>query len=119
LTLDELAEWIALAPVAQKAGTLIPATMLHLVDLCKSRVLLAKLLGDVYRDGTVVIGAGGNQVAHPSVTKYTTLIGKVDKYMTAFKLAPIGKEMVEPEKPSDPFAEFDDAPAATAGEKTH
>jgi hypothetical protein len=118
LTLDELAEWNDLAPRAAKVGTLTNDTQWALVDLCQARVLKAKLLRDVDRMGNVVSGAGGQLAANPLLARYTTLLQRVDAGMMRFKLAPMGKELTEPEKPADPFAAFDAVPAVTSDGKT-
>lgn len=115
LTLDELAEWNDLAPRAAKQGTLTDDTQWSLVDLCRARVLLTKLLRDVDRMGNVVVNGNGNLSANPLLARYTTLLQRVDAGMMRFRIAPMGKELTEPEKPADPFAEFDGAPA-TAGD---
>lgn len=116
LTLDELGEWNDLAPRAAKVGTLTDDTQWALVDLCQARVLKMKLLRDVGRMGNVVPGAGGQLAANPLLARYTTLLQRVDAGMMRFKLAPMGKEVTEPETPADPFAEFD--PAKTSDGET-
>jgi hypothetical protein len=118
LTLDELAEWNDLAPLAAKQGTLTNDTQWALVDLCQARVLKTKLLRDVDRMGNVVSGAGGQLAANPLLARYTTLLQRVDAGMLRFRIAPMGKELTEPKKAADPFAEFDAAPAATEDGET-
>jgi hypothetical protein len=107
LTLDELAEWNELAPRAQKRGTLTDDEKHALRDLIRLRVLQTRLTRTLADHGDVVRGAGGQLAAHPLITRITTLSQRIDAGMMRFKLAPMGKEVVEPEKPADPFAEFD------------
>jgi len=115
LTLDELAEWHELAPRAATAGTLTRETTLALRDLCQARVLKDKLLRRIGDDGEVVVGATGNDTAHPLLARFTTLLQRVEAGMLRFALSPMGKDMAKaPEKPSDPFSEFDE-PGAAAG----
>lgn len=114
LTLDELAEWNELAPLALKEGTLTDSTRLALRDLCQARVLKDRLLRTVGDQGDVVLASTGNLAAHPLLTRFTTLFQRVEAGMMRFKLAPIGKELTEPEKPTDPFAEFDAGDASKA-----
>lgn len=117
LTLDELAEWNDLAPRAAKMGTLTPDTQWALVDLCQARVLKTKLLRDLDRMGNIVPGASaGTVVANPLLARYTTLLQRVDAGMMRFRVAPMGKELTEPEKPADPFAAFDSPVTAKTGD---
>jgi hypothetical protein len=119
LTLDELAEWNDLAPLAAKQGTLTNDTQWALVDLCQARVLKGKLLRDIDKYGNLVPGAGvGTVSANPLLARYTTLLQRVDAGMLRFRIAPMGKELTEPKKAADPFAEFDAAPAATEDGET-
>lgn len=118
LTLDELAEWNDLAPRAAKVGTLTDDTKFALRDLCQARVLKDRLLRKVSDHGDVVMASNGNLAAHPLLTRFTTLLQRVEAGMMRFKLAPIGKE-IEPtgEKSADPFSEFD-SPATTRDGET-
>lgn len=113
LTLDELGEWNELAPLAAKAGTLTDETRMALRDLCQARVLKDRLLRAVADQGDLVPGAGiGTVAAHPLITKFTTLLQRVEAGMMRFRLAPMGKSLeTGDEKPADPFAEFDAAPS--------
>lgn len=110
LTLDELAEWNDLAPRAAKQGTLTADTLLALRDLCQARVLKDKLLRTVSDEGVTVASVGGALAAHPLLSRFTTLLQRVDAGMARFKLAPMGQSLApEAEKPADPFAAFDGA----------
>ena len=110
MTLEELAEWNELAPLAAAAGTLTDETQLALRDLCQARVLKDKLLRTVGDQGTVVVASGGNLAAHPLIGRFTTLLQRVDAGRARFKLAPMGQSLApEAEKPADPFAAFDGA----------
>ncbi len=114
LTLEELAEWNDLAPRAARLGTLTDDTLLAMLDLCQSRVLKTKLLRSV-GDHLVVAGASGAAAAHPLLSRFTTLLQRVDAGMLRFKLSPMGKELTDPDKdkPEDPFAEFAAGPTPT------
>lgn len=118
LTLDELAEWNDLAPRAIKEGTLTDATRLALRDLCQARVLKDRLLRKIGDQGDVVLASSGNLAAHPLLTRFTTLFQRVEAGMIRFRLAPMGKDVTEPEKPQDPFSEFDGA-ELRPGQPTH
>jgi hypothetical protein len=117
LTLDELAVWNEIAPLAAKEGTLSQSTAVALRDLCEAIVLKRKLLRQVGDDGIVVTGKGGKR-AHPLLTQFRGLMQRVEAGMIRFKLAPMGKEVVAPEKPADPFAEFDSSQATTGDGET-
>lgn len=120
MTLDELAEWNELAPRAMKEGTLTESTVLALRDLCQARVLKDKLLRKIGDLGDVVLASNGNLAANPLLSRFTTLLQRVEAGMVRFKLSPMGKEISQPaEKAPDPFAEFDDAGAGSAAGKTH
>lgn len=108
LTLDELAEWNDLAPLAAKHCTLDLSTSLALRDLCQLRVLKDRLLRRIGDDGDVVLGAGGQLAAHPLLTRITTLSQRIEAGMARFKLSPTGKALESAAPPTkDPFAEFD------------
>lgn len=118
LTLDELAEWNDLAPRAAKVGTLTDETKLALRDLCQARVLKDRLLRKVSDEGATVLAPNGNLAAHPLLTRFTTLLQRVEAGMMRFKLSPMGKEIeTATEKPADPFSEFD-GPSKTADGET-
>lgn len=112
LTLAELAEWAELAPRAVKQGTLTDVEVPALVDLCRSRVLLAKLLRVVDQDGITVATPTGAMAAHPVIAKYATLHARVDGAMLRFGLTPNGRVEKQAPQQVDPFAAFD-GPMAT------
>lgn len=104
--------WKELAPLATAARTLTLETRRAFVDMLvaidvRTRVLLElELAGFTYTDGF------GNPKAHPLLVQYRGLMVRVETSMRAFRIAPMGKEMIAEEAPADPFAEFDrhDAP---------
>jgi len=113
LTLDELAVWNELAPLAEREGTLSESTAIALRDLCESMVLKRKLLRRIGDDGLVVVGTDGSDRAHPLLTQFRGLMQRVEAGMIRFKLSPMGKELgPPPEKKGaavvDAFAEFDE-----------
>lgn len=112
LTLDELAEWNDLAPLAARVGTLTDETQMALRDLCQARVLKDRLLRAIGDQGNVVHASNGNLAAHPLLSRFTTLFQRVEAGMIRFKLAPMGKDLTEPAPAADPFAEFDAVPSA-------
>lgn len=108
LTLEELAEWHELAPRAVVQGTLTNTEIPALVDLCRARVLMTKLLRTAYADGLTQVTDKGGLASHPAIARYTTLQQRVDAGMLRFGLAPAGKVTgKEPEQPADPFDQFD------------
>jgi len=114
LTLEELAEWNELAPRAIKQGTLTEVEVPALVDLCRARVLMVKLLRGAYTDGLTQVTDKGGLASHPAIARYTTLQQRVDAGMLRFGLAPAGKVTgKEPDATADPFDQFD-APGAEA-----
>jgi len=114
LTLEELAEWQELAPRAVVQGTLTNTEIPALVDLCRARVLMTKLLRAAYADGLTQVTEKGGLASHPAIARYTTLQQRVDAGMLRFGLAPAGKVTgKEPDEKADPFDQFD---AAGAGD---
>ncbi|MGE0460913.1 MAG: P27 family phage terminase small subunit [Vicinamibacterales bacterium] len=117
LTLDELAVWNDVAPLAEREGTLTDATRLALRDLCEAIVLKRKLLRVISDEGLTVFSLQGNKAAHPLLTQFRGLMQRVEAGLMRFKLAPMGKEILKPaETPADPFAEFDEPASGGAGE---
>ena len=115
LTLDELAVWNELAPIAAREGTLTDTTVVAMRDLCEAIVLKRKLLRTVDTDGLVVLTRQGTRAAHPLLAQFRGLMQRVEGAMVRFKLAPMGKELGQPtEQPADPFAEFDEPASETA-----
>lgn len=118
LTLDELAVWNELAPLAMKEGTLSVSTYMALRDLCEAIVLKRKLLRAVDDDGVTVIGLQGNKAAHPLLTQFRGLMQRVEAGMLRFRLSPMGRELPRAdERQADPFDEFDDV--TPTGETAH
>lgn len=119
LTLDELAIWNELAPLAEREGTLSDSTAIALRDLCEAMVLKRKLLRRIGDDGLVVTGADGSDRAHPLLTQFRGLMQRVEAGLIRFKLAPMGKELGPPStkeaQAADAFAEFDAAPTPPGG----
>ena len=108
--------WNELAPIAFRKGTLTADETIALRDLCGLRVLKARLLRTVSDHGDVVTGAGGTLVAHPLLTRVTTLSQRIEAGMVRFQLSPQGKAIEAPAAPeSDPFSEFDGAPVVGNG----
>lgn len=118
LTLAELAEWNWLAPLACKAGKLTDIDVPAFVDLCQRRVLYRQLLNGAYEAGLEQVGATGAVATHPHVAKLTSLAAKVDALMDKFGLSPTSRE-AKVETPTDPFADFDQAPATYADERVN
>jgi hypothetical protein len=91
LTVDERNVWLRMAPYAFGNGTLTKATMYGFCLLCRNIVLER-------RYATSVADAGG--------ANHRGLIQRIDAELLRFCLAPLGKPVVQPAKPEDPFAEF-------------
>lgn len=118
LTLESLAVWQELAPLAFQEGTLSESTALALRDLCEAIVLKRKLLQQAEDEGYVV-AAGDGVKAHPLLSQFRGLMQRVEAGLTRFKLAPLGKELPPQEAPKDPFDEFYEPAASTPGPTTH
>lgn len=85
--------WKQLAPFAETAGTLIPATAPAFAMFCRA-VVLEKRLGNGPE-------AGGSN--------HRGMMQRVEAGNVRFSLAPIGKPIGKPKAVEDPFAEFDEA----------
>lgn len=122
MSADQRAVWVSLAPHAIAAGTLTAATVVAFLQLCSRIVLLRAMEAQIEADGIMADkvtlqmdekGGGLQSVekkAHDLLTKYMTLMQRVDQAMLRFRLAPMGKELVPPEPPVDEWQEFDQKP---------
>lgn len=118
LSSAELAIWNDLAPHATAAKTLVPQTIGAFRDLCEAIVLKREMIAQVKLDGMTYLkvsvdGAGveHNEIkAHPLISQHRGMMQRVEAGRARFKLSPIGKEMIEIEKPKDEWDEFDSAP---------
>jgi hypothetical protein len=94
LTPEERKVWLRLAPHAVAARTLTQATVYGFMTLCRTVALERELARDSERSGK---------------GDHRGLIQRIDAQMARFGLLPLGKPMMaEPEKPVDPFAQFED-----------
>ena len=100
LTPAELAIWLVTAPYAQAAGTLTPATADDFHALCTLQVEMEAVLIERRAAGWTPHGLS-------LAREFRGLVARVEGKRRAFKLAPMGKEMIQPEAPKDAFAEFD------------
>lgn len=100
LTPGELATWLVNAPYALAARTLTPATADEFADLCALEVEMAAVLVERRAEGWTNHGLA-------LAREYRGLVQRVEAKRRAFRLAPMGKEMVAPEQPKDEWAEFD------------
>lgn len=89
--------WRELAPRAQEAGTLTPATATAFALLCKAIILERRLSHG--------IGAGS--------ADHRGMMQRVEVGLTRFGLAPIGKPLTKPKEEDDPFAAFMPGAAAS------
>jgi hypothetical protein len=118
LPADQRAVWLQLAPHAVQARTLTAATAESFRDLCRAITIRNGLLDKIQTDGWtfVSVKVDGAGTEHPELKKHplvSDLRGweqRVEAGRARFRLAPLGKEIAAPEKPEDPFAEFDVAP---------
>ena len=92
--------WQEWAPHATQALTLTPATVLDFAGLCELVVEMREVLEKRRGEGWTDLGL---RLAR----EYRGLVQRVETTLRAFRLAPIGKEMVTAEVDEDPFAEFD------------
>ena len=100
LTPGELAIWLTTAPLAVQAGTLTAATVDDFHALCTLQVEMDAVLEERRAEGWTPRGL---QLAR----EYRGLVTRVEGKRRAFRLAPMGKELVTFEKPKDDFEEFD------------
>lgn len=103
--------WAMHAPDAIKAGTLTEQTARSFVQLvCTPEVIYNRILETLDKEGWtfVMVGEyGAQRKKHPLVTDLHAWHRRVDAGHAKFCLAPLGKPVVEPAKPVDPFAEFE------------
>jgi phage terminase small subunit len=111
ITPDALSVWRLHAPDAIKAGTLTPLTARSFVQLvCDPEVVYARILKTLETDGWTYMRMGENgkePKKHPLITDLQNWHRRIDAGHARFCLAPLGKPVVEPAKPVDPFAEFE------------
>jgi hypothetical protein len=100
LTSREQRIWDELAPLALAARTLVPATAGELKMLCSLEADLAEVMRERRKEGLTIRG-------QMLMRTYLMLVQRVEAKRRAFKLAPMGKDMVPPEKPKDEWSEFD------------
>lgn len=110
------AVWGALASHALAARTLTPGTAGSFADLCRAIVLRDTLLATIEADGwtfkKVLLSDKGEPISteikkHPLVADQRGWEQRVEAGRARFKLAPVGKEIAQPAKEIDLFAEFD------------
>jgi hypothetical protein len=121
LSAGEKAVWKVLAPLAQASLTLTDATAGAFGDLCKAIVLRDQLRRRMDREGwtfdkVVHVTKGGDVITepkkHPLFSEHRAWQQRVEAGQTRFRLTAFGKEIVPPDKPEDPFSEFE-APAGS------
>ena len=112
------AVWDDLAPHALAARTLTDGTAAAFRDLCEAIVLKRMMLTEILADGLTqakvslqMDEAGGGlqsveKKAHALLSQHRGMMQRVEAGLTRFRLAPMGKEIVQPVKAEDPFEEF-------------
>lgn len=97
--------WERLAPHALAQRTLTPGTAAAFRDLCEAIVVRDGLLTAIHQSGYISQDGG----KHPLLPDYRGMYQRVEAGMAKFRLAPLGKPMVEDGErgEADPFAEFD------------
>jgi hypothetical protein len=100
LTPGELAAWLVNAPHAAAAGTLTAATADDFAALCALEVEMVAVLAERRLEGWTNYGLA-------LAREYRGLVTRVENKRRAFRLAPMGKEMVASAAPADDFSEFD------------
>lgn len=108
LTPAELAVWITTAPLALAARTLIDGTADDFAVLCQLEVEMAAVLSERRQEGWSTRGLA-------LAREYRGLVTRVENKRRAFRLAPMGREMVAPVPVGDDFAEFDAGPRLVKG----
>lgn len=96
----ELAVWTTAAPAALAARTLIDGTADDFAVLCQLEVEMAEVLQERRLEGWSTRGLA-------LAREYRGLVTRVENKRRAFRLAPMGREMVAPVPVGDDFAEFD------------
>lgn len=106
--------WVQLAPHALEQRTLTPATAGSFADLCRAIVTRDSILARIEADGWtfIKVSVDGAGVEHEELKKHPLVADqrgweqRVEAGRARFRLAPLGKEIVQPEKVEDPMAEF-------------
>lgn len=115
LTPEQLKVWETLAPHAFEARTLTKGTAERFRLLCKAVVMEAQMAAKIVEDGwtyvaVTVDGAGQERESlkqHPLCSAHRGMMQRVEAGMTAFRLAPMGKELfVREEAPVNPLSRF-------------
>lgn len=78
--------------------------------VCDPEVVYARILATLEKEGWTYIRmgeSGAEPKKHPLITDLQNWHRRVDAGHARFCLAPMGKAVVESEKPVDPFAEFE------------
>lgn len=96
----EQAVWDELAPLALASRTLTPGTAGDLAMLCTLEVEMAEVLRERRAEGWTTRGMF-------LAKEFRGLVQRVEAKRRAFKLAPMGKDMIPPEAPKDEWSEFD------------
>lgn len=100
LTDKELLVWNANERLAREALTLTPATVGDFSVLCMLEVELAEVIVERRLEGWTTRGMF-------LAKEVRGLVQRLEAKRRAFRLAPMGKEMVVPEEPKDEWAEFE------------
>ena len=96
----ELAVWEELAPYALAGRTLTTSTAGDFAMLCVLEVECAEMLAARRLEGWTLVGVSLSR-------EFRGLAQRLEAKRRAFKLAPMGKDMVAPEAPKDEWSEFD------------
>lgn len=100
--------WNDLAPHAVAARTLVEATAADFLELCELLAEKDDVLAERRAEGWTIRGVA-------LAKEYRGLVQRAEAKLRAFRLAPMGREMVAAAPAeADPFAEFDDPPAGGA-----
>lgn len=103
-TAAELVVWDQLFHEAQAAGTLTAATVGDFAALCRLEVEAAECLAQRREEGWTTRGMFLSK-------EYRALVKTAEAKRRGFRLAPMGKPMLEPEQPENEFGEFFGPPA--------
>lgn len=109
LTPSELVYWQRFAPLADKRGMLSPGTVPGLVLLCQLVERSDRMKRTIDRTGLLHEKITTDKrkqkkreyKAHPLLSHYTTMAGRIEQLMARYGLASDGKVFLETPKPKD------------------
>lgn len=101
------AHWNRLGPHAVAARTLVEATAGDFLELCELLVEADDVRAERRAEGWTARGLCLSK-------EYRGLVQRAEAKLRAFRLAPMGKEMIAAKPEADPFSEFDEPAGGAA-----